>query len=207
MKKLLFLLFFFILPGLLFAESPLYMGAGIKTGYLLSMPGSEYEIMGTTTKEFQLLHDIIAGAYFDADYVRIDIDFAIMLAGNQYTDGDPVDFPSDNFISYINVTLLLKYPIKLGGVKLWPGVGARYAFCIGYTLGGTNYLESDDADLNDIYMSGGLGLDIPAGPLCITPSILFHYNITPNPLKEIPIPGILISWFDIEVGIGLAFMF
>jgi hypothetical protein len=207
MKKILFILCFFIVNGLLFAGSPLHMGAGIKTGYLLAMPGSEYEIMGTETKEFQLLHDIIAGGYLDIDYVRIDIDFAIMLGGNQYTDGEPADFPSDNFISYIYATILLKYPINLGGVKLWPGVGARYSFCIGYTMGGTNFLDSDDADLNDIYMSGGLGLDIPAGPLCITPSILFHYNITPNPLKEIMIPGMLINWFEIEAGIGLAFLF
>ncbi|MBN1698273.1 MAG: hypothetical protein JW881_12235 [Spirochaetales bacterium] len=207
MKRFPLVLTVFMLTGSLFAGSPLQLAAGIKTGYVLSVSGSKYEIMGTTYESLQLLHDIVAGAYFDAEFVRIDIDWSMMLAGGWFMDGDEIDPYTDNFISFINATLLLKYPISLGGVKLWPAFGARYAFCIGYTLDGDNYLESDDTQLNDIYMCGGLGLDIPAGPLAITPFVLFHYNITPNPEKDIAIPGMTISWFDIEAGIGVAFLF
>jgi hypothetical protein len=146
----------------------------------------------------------VAGAWVDATYARLSIDFEQSLVGYAYTGSSPtmpVNLP-DSDLSYVNFTLIGKYPFTLGPLSVWPAAGIRYTVCVTYLEGGANRMTFSTHDLNDFYLMGGGGVDISLGGPYLTLQGLFGYNLTPS----LDTGGTTTdTGYDIEVSAGLGF--
>jgi hypothetical protein len=201
MKKLCLVLVILIIPAALFAQD-FKVGAGAKGGITFY----NYNVSYSGLNVGENMTNLLAGAFLDLTYVRLDIDYEMFLSGQVYTPFGTADI-IDTSIGYLDFTLLGKYPFKLGMIKLWPAVGARFALPLIYTMSGTNVLEDPTADLADFYIMAGGGVDIDLGGVFITVQALYGFNLTPNQTTTTPPAGYTLSGSDIEISAGVGFTF
>ncbi len=72
----------------------------------------------------------------------------------------------------LELGLLLKYPIDLSGLKVFPAVGINYSLCLGATLEGEK--ADDPGDLSRLWINFGVGADYNLSEnLFIRPVILY----------------------------------
>jgi hypothetical protein len=108
-------------------------------------------------------------AFFDAQYLEVDIGYYQAFSGNykQSDFGYPLDLEStyeDIKVSYLDFGLLLKYPWKLntkstvtfmGGVSYWINIGSDY----GYSSNLDALWDIKKKDWNQMWIDLGVGID------------------------------------------------
>jgi hypothetical protein len=108
--------------------------------------------------------------FFDAQYVEVDIGYFHAFSGNfELSDfGYPLDGESnyeDIKVSYLDITLLLKYPIKFNNNKFVVTVMAGFSYWInllsdyGYASIWDAYEDAKKTDWDQMWIDVGTGLD------------------------------------------------
>jgi hypothetical protein len=135
---------------------------------------------------------------FDAAYVRAIAAFSWTPLPTSTLTNTTLNLGHDNSkagVSFINLSLLGKLPFEVAqGANLWFGAGIEYDLNLAYDMNGdgTNDFTMDIgqgsknySDLNDLYVIAGIGADIAMNANWLfTPSIIFGYNLTPDPLSS-----------------------
>jgi hypothetical protein len=211
MKKFFLMAVLLIVGVTLFGQ--LHVGAGGKVGITPSMYNMSVDIPPIDGSMDLTYIFLDVGVYVDATYVRIAVDYLMNisesgkaegLSAYGYPEGD-LTFHDDYAISYLNLSILGKYPINLGMMTIWPAAGVRYAICVNLDENGDGENDLDDGgyDMNDFYIIGGVGIDVSLGPVMLSPCALFGWNLTPNISEDDPPDGITQTWFDIEITVGI----
>lgn len=190
MKKILTLGMFTCLAVSLFAID-FSIGSGLDyTGTLEAMKGNgkilgvENSIESKTTKNFLGAH-----IFFDATYVRLGLGADFSVNGSKIdTNGKLGSLsiaPSGTNEKYketnIDISILGKYPFKLGLVDLYPMLGLDFAFNVAAQDGDTdlrkNASDSWKKDMNHYYFVLGLGADVNLGKFFINPTASFGVDL------------------------------
>lgn len=154
-------------------------------------------------------HSLGFGAFFDIKYLRIALGYSTVIGDTKlkadlnYDDYGITVSDSSNKkfdMSFLNLSLLAKYPFELGIVKLWPAAGIGYDLNLTAKDDGED-IKSDSA-LSDFFILAGLGADIRVTEkVFISPSLIYGYNLTPNMDKE-KTSGV--SWYGWKICANIA---
>jgi hypothetical protein len=154
----------------------------------------------------QLVH---AGLFVDQTYLRLDISYAFTPAKPLSVKTDGVESaPSrpDDFwkMQLIQACVLGKLPIPVGPITVWPSLGLQYSVCMYLDSDGDGDNDSPSFDsLWDLYLVGGVGIDVPIGAgFFVTGGVFFDYNLTPSPDRHFTASY---TWFDLTVKVGAGF--
>jgi hypothetical protein len=200
MKKNVLALVILVISGAVFA---LDFGVGAKSGvgiYNLNTNQSGID-SGWNART------LFFGVFGDATYVRLQIDYEMSVAGETYNGSSSLGFTNTRF-SYLNFTLLGKYPINLLPLKLWPALGIRYALALSYLLEGVDLLSASNQALSDWYIVVGGGADINlGGHFFLTIESLYARNLTANPATTAPPSGSTITGSDLQTSVGIGYRF
>lgn len=125
------------------------------------------------------------GVFFDLDYLVVDCSLAYSLEGTSILEdfSGTTDTDIKDSFTYFRIQGLLKYPIQLGSIKVFPTAGVEYR----------QLSEAQDEDGNDIfsyieensdflveqwYVRGGVGMDVPLNDLFFIRALtLFGYKL------------------------------
>lgn len=128
-------------------------------------------------------------AFFDATYLRLGIGTDIGVGGKKVdVDGSlgplsaNVPVSNDDYRKInLNLTVVGKYPFKLGIIHLFPMIGVDFAFNVSEKDGDVdlrkNAPDKYKADLNNYYFIAGLGADINFGKIFISPTATFGIDL------------------------------
>jgi len=202
MKKGTIILILLTISMTLFAQNMVFSG-GVKGGlgfYNLNGKDSGSEIGNN-------MIDLNLGVFADATYFRLTVDYEMFLSGKHYEVGFGEVKLIATEMRYINISVLGKYPINLGIVKLWPAVGGRYSVPLRYVLENADWLSLPGAKLDDFYIIGGAGADMDFGAIYLSIQVLYCYNITPEIGFSGPPPTIKFNGSNIECTVGVGFIF
>lgn len=218
MKRIFMLLLLVSLAIGAFAQ--IDISAGVEAGGGVNSLAVKFEVDSDNYMEMSQLNTILGfGAFVDATYVRLSLDYGMALSRpammKVVVDGDAdsesVDLPDDYSLSLLNIGLLGKYPISLGTITLWPALGILYSMVLSMDADGDGEADDlDDLDLNDFYISFGGGADISiTSSLYVTISALFSWNLTPIDLKDTDLIPDEVSYTGYrivgKVGVGYKF--
>jgi hypothetical protein len=171
------------------------MSAGVQAGFGLSNFSYRLEFDEDNYYVASSSDTLIGfGAFFDATYVRLYLEYAMSLGTSRkqktFSDGEEdvedADAPDNYAWSMLNILLLGKYPIALGSVTVWPAAGILYSMTLSINTDGDEDPDDlADHDINDIFLSAGGGVDIDiTSQIYVTLCALFHWNLTPNPIAD-----------------------
>ncbi len=159
---------------------PLRFGAGA-SGTAIHNPDVTYR---RADAEYEDTFDTLAAGgavLFDANYVQVSLGYLYDLGGYYYQvysgSGRRAVSPITDVRTYLTCAALLKFPIVIGPVAIFPLLGAEYRFNLVFTDSSGNNLKplitsQERADLNELWFLGGLGLDINIGRFFIRPEAL-----------------------------------
>lgn len=170
-KRIIAMVGLFVLVTLATYAQKTSMSAGM--GISVSLIGIE-QTVGDTTNGFkysQSNENVSFGAFFDATYVLLGVDFTIAgdrtrIAKYTYVDNSlsSVNGEANITINSLDMTVYLKYPFTVtNNILLFPLAGVTYSLNTAYA---EPVLTKDDLDdttkseLNDLYLNFGLGGDI-----------------------------------------------
>lgn len=192
MKKLLLVIAAVCMTTAVMAQSAaIDMMAGAKVGYG-SMIGSVNFDDGDNQMDQTSTTPVMSfGAFFDATYVRAGLDYR-MSAGDGKFDvkygGDIADIMDDadgdiedTTYSFLDISVLGKFPVDLGAAKVWGGAGFMYAYNISAQYDGE---DIEDLEMSDFYVIAAVGADVAASSVFVCPQFTFGYNLTPNTSSE-----------------------
>lgn len=201
MKNLFMAGFFLLVMGAVAFASPQRMQVGVTGLY----DHYNYTVSSSGVSFTDDRNNLVIGAFFDAIYARFIAEYQTMLSGTQSLAGISADYPSNSSISFVNLIALGKYPFQLGTTALWPAIGIRYSIPLTYTVSGTNYLSNSNADVADLYVCLGGGVDFALGSVIVGLSAFYDLSLTPNQTKTAPAAGISLTGFDLELSLNVGF--
>jgi hypothetical protein len=154
-------------------------GAGVSLEFLThpylkyGYSGSSYE----TTYRYWPTEDF--KAFVDLTYIQISVGYMFIDTIGSVTstvNGATSEGKAGYSYSYITLAAYLKYPFNVGPVKLFPLLGIDYRLNLTYT-DGKNDLKStltsqQQADLNEIWIEAGAGIDVSIGRFFLRPEVL-----------------------------------
>ena len=161
MKKILVTMFVMFLA--VSASFALEMSAG--GGFVYGYQTAKVEFDGALSGLSETEHDDGFGVfgYFDATYAMVSVG---------YHEGDTT--------GYLDSSLVGKYPIKLGKCAIFPMAGAGYMCAV------KNDSDVSKKDLNQFYLRGGIGGDIPVTKkLYIRPTVAYNYYFDNKNQKDL----------------------
>jgi hypothetical protein len=218
MKKLVLCSLFLVLSVAAFSQ--IAVSAGGQVGYAMSSMTDNIDVDADNFAHLSQTDNILGfGAFVDATYVRLNLEYAMALnatrtlewvAGGVTLFDETADSPDGYSVNWFNIVLLGKYPIALGAVKVWPTAGIMYSMLLSMDSDGDGTADDlTDADMNDIYLVGGVGLDFDlTKQLFLTGSALFNYNLTPITVVDYELADDE-SWttWQLAVRLGVGFKF
>ena len=154
-------------------------GAGVSAEFLThpylkyGYSGSSYE----TTYRYWPTWDF--KAFVDLTYIQISVGYMFIDTIGSVTstvNGATSEGAAGYAYSYVTLAAYLKYPFSVGPVKLFPLLGIDYRQNLTYT-DGKNDLKSalssqQQADLNEIWIEAGAGIDVSMGRFFLRPEVL-----------------------------------
>lgn len=232
MKKF---LLFCLLGAMAFSICAVDISLGLATDYSLNL---ENVTISDKYKRNTAQNFLGGTVFFDATYVRIGVgaDFSIKGTNSQIDlnlgplstsigkigeDKDSVASKPNYKETQVDISILAKYPFKLGLVNLYPMLGFDIALNVSAKDGDKdlreNALEDYKKDLNHYYVVFGFGLDINFGKVYITPTASFgldlkkasNYEKTKKFVEDLPFANLSYKRnnFLFNVGLGLGYRF
>ncbi|MBN1798859.1 MAG: hypothetical protein JW822_09790 [Spirochaetales bacterium] len=222
MKKIIGLLLILLLSTGAFAQDiSISAGAGINFVYWVTAQSDD---SGGPEVNFEMGWSALTGGVFvDLTYVMVNLSYAFTLGGPGATisvDGTKDDAASDAqttlmedmSASYLIITVLAKYPFDMGGVVIFPMLGAEYQLNLSLYDDDTDlkdgYSDEQNASLNDLYILAGVGADFD-----ITESLyarvmaLFSYSLTPENPGNYDDDDIVKWGWNIRAGVCIGYRF
>jgi hypothetical protein len=121
-------------------------------------------------------------ALLDWRYVRVGLGYSKNILAYVHDNGVNNNHYTDYSISFINGSVLGKYPFTFYNdlLSIWPAAGLEYDYNIEYKKGGQDLSERYN-ELNDIYFLAGTGVDYTiTEAVSLTSMMLVAYNLTPR---------------------------
>jgi small nuclear ribonucleoprotein (snRNP)-like protein len=123
-------------------------------------------------------------AFLDMTYLQISVGYMSVSGGNTTTkvNGSISGGSFGESYSWLTSAAYLKYPVVLGAVSLFPLVGFQYRLNLAFTDSSGNDLRSgltnqQRADLNEVWLGGGLVADFSIGSFFIRPEALVGFKL------------------------------
>lgn len=209
-----------LMIAILFASNMVYsldMVMGIKANFIPSSGGMKSALDDNNYQVTEsYFNNIGAGLFFDAVYVRVDVEYNMSLAGNvdikrTYAGGVEASVIPTNYgggtVSALSFDVLGKLPIDIGIGSLWIGAGFGYRMYLAmdYDGDGTDDLSTTFNGMNDIYALIGGGLNLNFGTaIYLIPSFTFGYNLMPKMNKAVESPANTYSYWLYEYKYNVA---
>ena len=148
------------------------MGAGIAPTY--SSSELTASASGGATDRVSSSVSLASKLFFDITYAEIDIGYMI---DHGSTPGVAATITAPSFngeATYFTIAGFAKYPIDLGGVLIFPLLGAQLNLNLTLTDASGNDLKAgftpaQQADLNKLWLMGGVGADVILGRFFLAP--------------------------------------
>jgi hypothetical protein len=222
MKKIIGLLVVLLLSTGAFAQD-ISISAGAAVNFMYWVNSQSDDSGGPEVNQDMGWSALSAGAFVDLTYVMVNLSYAFTLGSPGVTisvDGTKDNAASDAATaaaedysaSYLVITVLGKYPFDVGGVVIFPMLGAEYQLNLTLYDDDTDLKDtfSDDADasLNDLYLLAGVGADFD-----ITESLyarvmaLFSYCLTPDNPGNYDDDDIVKWGWNIKAGVCIGYRF
>jgi hypothetical protein len=122
-------------------------------------------------------------AFVDFTYLQVSAGY-IMVNGATGTIGigsalSTMDLKG--ILTYVSFAGYLKYPFHVGAVTVFPLLGVEYKLNLTSKDGSGNDVKStmtsqQQADLNELWIEGGAGMDFTLGPFYIRPEVLIGFK-------------------------------
>jgi hypothetical protein len=113
--------------------------------------------------------------FFDATYVVVQLGY-FLNRGSTEPSAVSTDTAFAAVLTGLSLGISAKLPIRLGPVEVFPIVGAEYVLNLSYTDDKGNDLKAalsgPASSLNELWLKGGLGVDIFLGNLFLRPVVM-----------------------------------
>jgi len=175
MKRGFILVLFLAATAFAFAQS-VSIGGGVSYGpFIQTISASD----STSLIKYSMTRPILGfHAFVDATYIQFDVGYGTCSSQTlkvEATGYEPSSFEYNDNFSWLDVSLVGKYPTKMGSLTVFPFAGIEYL----YNLSAT---DSSGADLKPSYwdqnwldaflLKLGVGADIPlSGKLYLRPEL------------------------------------
>jgi hypothetical protein len=193
MKKLLVLATLLVSVGFIFAQGvtlgglPISVGGGVSYGPVWNAEGGSISgISGSLTNTLPLFG---VHGFVDAKYVQLDIGFLFNSSQSQSQSSMGVTTTgttSDSF-TWLDFSLVGKYPIQLGGFTLFPLAGFEYIANLSASGTEVSALSSNDRTgaFDAFLLKAGVGADIPVSArLYIRPEVFAGYKLIQSQMDK-----------------------
>ena len=139
---------------------------------------SSRSLAGTTVTVRDAFTPLSAKAFFDATYAQVSLGLIVATSVTQTGNTTTTSHHSET-LSYLSLAGLLKYPLDLGSVVVFPLFGIEYDLNLSH--GSPDYFEGSGgllaaptaADYNQLWLKAGVGADVLLGrKLFIRPEVL-----------------------------------
>ena len=209
--------------GLLSSVSALDMSAGV-TGFFNSDFGGGYMSLKNDYGSYSVpWMGAGFGAFFDASYAEVSLGFTFSNGKDVAKDKDgkkEKDFEQDPFsVTYLNLSLLGKYPIDLGSMVVFPAVGFDYAIGLSGKEDGKDMFKDQDedekkysaTDMSQFWIKFGGGMDYGLSEAIFLRAKLlygigFASKIASDEVKDYKETDNMLS-HGLQVGVGVGFKF
>jgi hypothetical protein len=205
MKKILISIAMIIMAGTTIMAQSLMADtlAGFNISY--GVPWYTQEMGSSKLTESQSM--ISAGVFYDATIIRLSADYSRSY-GDYNVEGESslfgeADTSSDKYAkSSLDLTVIGKFPIDLGAVKIWGGGGVMYSHNLTEKYDGDDI--SNGSNLNDFFLIAAGGLDVTLDEVVyLCPALTLGYNLTPNPLDD-EVSGVDYTGYMWKISLGVA---
>jgi hypothetical protein len=185
--------------------------------FLRSVSDETVPAKGTSTI-VGMTHDMGFSLFFDATYIRVDIEYTFTGAssGTVILDFPTIPFnsvtttPISNYSNMaLNFSVLGKYPIKVETINVWPAFGTEFSLILWRDSDGDGKsdLTSSDAP-HDFFLLGGFGVDfVLAEHFVFTPNFIVGINLTPHPLVKTSTSDPEYSGYKLKIGLSTSYRF
>jgi hypothetical protein len=116
--------------------------------------------------------------FFDATYVQLHIGYSLNRGSTEPTAAST----STGFaalLAAVSFGAAVKYPIVIGPVAVFPIAGVEYRLNLSYTDDKGNDLKAGlsgpRSALNELWLKGGVGMDVSFGGLFLRPIVLVGF--------------------------------
>ncbi len=167
-------------------------------------------------------NDLSTFVFLDIKYIELSIGYTYLFSGKEKLTGTGyADFSydyDDMKINYFDMAAMAKFPIKLGRtITLFPLLGINYKLNLVCEDDGTDVKASLSSDekksLNQLWIKGGIGMDININKIFIRPSMTMGYRFKTKQIKNsisaLEDMGASAKYtalgFDFSVGVGYTF--
>jgi len=117
--------------------------------------------------------------FFDATYAFVQVGYFLNRGSTEPTSA-PTATEFAAVLTGLSFEVCLKLPIRIGPVSVFPVVGAEYALNLSYTDDKGDDLKASaspgTAALNELWLKGGVGVDIFLGDLFMRPMVMGGFN-------------------------------
>jgi hypothetical protein len=222
MKKIIGLLVIILLSSGAFAQD-ISMSAGALIDFMYWVNAESNDSGGPEVNTEIGWTALSLGAFVDLTYVMVNLTYTFTIGAPTATvseDGTKNDaasdaqteFMEDYSASYLVITVLGKYPFDVGGVVIFPMLGAEYQLNLTLYDGDNDQKDglSDDeiATLNDLYVLAGIGADFDImESLYCRVTALFSYCLTPDNYGNYDDDDIVKWGWNIKAGVAIGYRF
>jgi hypothetical protein len=210
MKKIVLIACICVMAVWAFAQDiQLSAGVSLDYGMIFDSAGQDEDNKMDTT-----LYMISVGAYFDATFVSLAVSYTTNIAKPDSTltmGGSSSDYPQDDdfSISALNIALIGRYPIDMGGFYLYPALGIQYMIVFNLDPDGNGNIIGDPGsdDLNDIVILCGVGAAFMMDSFVISPRVFITYNLMPCPDSDGVSSGDFATQWGFTAGVSVGYLF
>jgi hypothetical protein len=220
MKKLLVIAALLALTFTAFGQVQLSAGAGASFSPVgLTMKADSTS--GEWIKMTMSTNVLAFSAFVDATYVEIKAGY-VMTIGDQKmkytvsTGTAPAGSTIKETDTWVALSALGKYPFKVGGVEIFPLLGAQYLMNLSAKDGDGNKITLTDDEktlYNQFWLEAGVGADFTvSGKIFVRPEALFGYKLVSKfeqdqaDATKAASGGTIdkIGWTDLKLDIGVS---
>ncbi len=138
-------------------------------------------VYGGTPSQVTSQASATAVQFFDATYIMVQVGYFLNRGSTEPTSAiTPTTSGFAAMLTGLSLGLAARLPIRIGPVEVFPLIGVEYVLNLSYTddrgddLRAT--LSASTAFLDELWLKGGLGVDVLLGSLFLRPMVVAGYK-------------------------------
>jgi len=213
-KRLALALFLVLLPAFAFGLGFAYGGGGSLNFSPVSFNGTYTGTYSSATSQVTSQASATSLQFFDATYVVLQLGYFLNRGSTEPTAAS-TDTAFAAVLTGLSVGLAAKYPFTFGPVAFFPIVGLEYVLNLSYVDDKGNdmkaKLSAPASSLNELWVKGGVGVDVFLGDLFFRPMVLGGFKPfgTTTVTSTYPKASLTlgIGWYTIDVYVLFGYRF